>query len=59
MIPRGLETLEFEMFCEHGDSEFHLQRYHEKMALYTDDELLMISMTMRAYRNVQSHGSIS
>uniref|UniRef100_A0A2N9IZD2 G-patch domain-containing protein n=1 Tax=Fagus sylvatica TaxID=28930 RepID=A0A2N9IZD2_FAGSY len=44
MIPRGLETLEFEMFCEHGDPEFHLRRYHEKMALYTDDELLMISM---------------
>jgi endogenous inhibitor of DNA gyrase (YacG/DUF329 family) len=44
MIPRGLETLEFKMFCEHGDPEFHLRRYHEKMALYTDDELLMISM---------------
>uniref|UniRef100_A0A2N9II62 G-patch domain-containing protein n=1 Tax=Fagus sylvatica TaxID=28930 RepID=A0A2N9II62_FAGSY len=26
MIPRGLETLEFEMFCEHGDPEFHLRR---------------------------------
>ena len=44
MIPRGLETLEFEMFCEHGDSESHLRRYCKKMALYTNDELLMISM---------------
>ena len=44
MVPRGLETLEFEIFCEHGDPESHLRRYHEKMALYTDDELLMISM---------------
>ena len=44
MAPRGLETLEFEMFCEHEDPEFHLQRYRRKMALYTDDEILMISM---------------
>jgi hypothetical protein len=44
MISRGLETLEFEMFCEHEDPESHLQRYRKKMALYTDDEILMISM---------------
>uniref|UniRef100_A0A2N9GA71 Integrase catalytic domain-containing protein n=1 Tax=Fagus sylvatica TaxID=28930 RepID=A0A2N9GA71_FAGSY len=41
---RGLETLEFEMFCEHEDPESHLQRYRRKMALYTDNEILMISM---------------
>jgi hypothetical protein len=44
MISRGLETLEFEMFCKHEDPESHLQRYREKMALYTDNEILMISM---------------
>jgi hypothetical protein len=44
MIPRGLKTLEFEMFCEHGNPESHLRRYREKMILYTGDELLMISM---------------
>uniref|UniRef100_A0A2N9ERZ1 Uncharacterized protein n=1 Tax=Fagus sylvatica TaxID=28930 RepID=A0A2N9ERZ1_FAGSY len=33
MISRGLETLEFEMFCEHEDPESHLQRYRKKMAL--------------------------
>ena len=44
MIPRGLKTLEFEMFCEHGNPESHLQRYREKMTLYTGDEFLMISM---------------
>jgi hypothetical protein len=44
MISRGLETLEFETFCEHEDPESHLQRYRKKMALYTDDEVLMISM---------------
>jgi hypothetical protein len=44
MIPRRLETLEFEMFREHGDPESHLRSYRGKMALYTDDELLMISM---------------
>uniref|UniRef100_A0A2N9HUF4 G-patch domain-containing protein n=1 Tax=Fagus sylvatica TaxID=28930 RepID=A0A2N9HUF4_FAGSY len=44
MTPCGLETLEFEMFCEHGDPESHLRSYRGKMALYTDDELLMISM---------------
>uniref|UniRef100_A0A2N9IU39 G-patch domain-containing protein n=1 Tax=Fagus sylvatica TaxID=28930 RepID=A0A2N9IU39_FAGSY len=41
---RGLETLEFEMFCEHEDPESHLQRYRKKMALYTNNEILMISM---------------
>ena len=41
---RGLETLEFEMFCEHEDPESHLRRYREKMAPYTDDEILMVSM---------------
>ena len=44
MISRRLETLKFEMFCEHEDPESHLQRYRKKMALYTDDEILMISM---------------
>uniref|UniRef100_A0A2N9FPV9 G-patch domain-containing protein n=1 Tax=Fagus sylvatica TaxID=28930 RepID=A0A2N9FPV9_FAGSY len=44
MVPRRLETLEFEMFCEHGDPESHLRRYRKKMALYTDDELLMTLM---------------
>ena len=39
MVPRGLETLEFETFCEHGDPESHLQKYYKKMALYTDDDL--------------------
>jgi hypothetical protein len=41
---RGLETLRFEMFCENEDPESHLQRYRRKMALYTDDETLVISM---------------
>jgi hypothetical protein len=44
MMPCGLETLEFEMFREHEDPESHLRRYREKMALYTNDELLMVSM---------------
>uniref|UniRef100_A0A2N9GHZ9 Retrotransposon gag domain-containing protein n=1 Tax=Fagus sylvatica TaxID=28930 RepID=A0A2N9GHZ9_FAGSY len=44
MISRGLETLEFEMFCEHEDPESHLQRYREKMALHLENELLMISV---------------
>ena len=43
MVPRGLKTLEFETFCEHGDPESHLLKYCKKMALYTSDELLMIS----------------
>ena len=43
-ISRGLETLEFEMFREHEDPEFHLQRYRKKMALYMDNEISMISM---------------
>ena len=43
MVPHGLETLEFETFCEQGDPESHLQKYYKKMALYTSDELLMIS----------------
>ena len=44
MISRGLKTLEFEVFCEHEDPESHLQRYRKKMAQYTDNEILMISM---------------
>ena len=44
MISRGLETLEFEMFYEHEDPESHLRRYCKKMALYTNNEILMISM---------------
>uniref|UniRef100_A0A2N9F574 G-patch domain-containing protein n=1 Tax=Fagus sylvatica TaxID=28930 RepID=A0A2N9F574_FAGSY len=44
MISRGLETLEFEVFREHEDPESHLQRYRKKMARYTDNEILMISM---------------
>ena len=44
MISRGLETLEFEVFCEHENPESHLQRYRKKMARYTDNEILMISM---------------
>ena len=43
MVPHRLETLEFETFYEHGDPESHLQKYCEKMALYADNELLMIS----------------
>uniref|UniRef100_A0A2N9HG88 G-patch domain-containing protein n=1 Tax=Fagus sylvatica TaxID=28930 RepID=A0A2N9HG88_FAGSY len=43
MVPRGLDTLEFEIFCEHGDPESHLQKYREKMALHTNNEFLMIS----------------
>uniref|UniRef100_A0A2N9I3I8 Uncharacterized protein n=1 Tax=Fagus sylvatica TaxID=28930 RepID=A0A2N9I3I8_FAGSY len=39
----GLETLEFEIFCEHGDPESHLRKYREKMALHTNNEFLMIS----------------
>uniref|UniRef100_A0A2N9IZB2 Uncharacterized protein n=1 Tax=Fagus sylvatica TaxID=28930 RepID=A0A2N9IZB2_FAGSY len=26
MVPHGLETLEFEIFCEHGDPESHLRK---------------------------------
>uniref|UniRef100_A0A2N9HG71 RNA-directed DNA polymerase n=1 Tax=Fagus sylvatica TaxID=28930 RepID=A0A2N9HG71_FAGSY len=43
MVPRGLDTLEFEIFCEHGDPESHLRKYREKMALHTNNEFLMIS----------------
>uniref|UniRef100_A0A2N9GU32 RNA-directed DNA polymerase n=1 Tax=Fagus sylvatica TaxID=28930 RepID=A0A2N9GU32_FAGSY len=43
MVPHGLETLEFEIFCEHGDPESHLRKYREKMALHTNNEFLMIS----------------
>jgi hypothetical protein len=43
MVPHGLETLEFEIFCEHGDPESHLWKYREKMALHTNNEFLMIS----------------
>jgi hypothetical protein len=44
IISHGLETLEFEMFCEHEDPESHLQRYRKKMALYMDNEISMILM---------------
>uniref|UniRef100_A0A2N9HQK8 Integrase catalytic domain-containing protein n=1 Tax=Fagus sylvatica TaxID=28930 RepID=A0A2N9HQK8_FAGSY len=43
MVPRGLDTLELEIFCEHGDPESHLRKYREKMALHTNNEFLMIS----------------
>jgi hypothetical protein len=43
MVPHGLETLEFEIFCEHGDPESHLRKYREKMASHTNNEFLMIS----------------
>jgi hypothetical protein len=43
MVPRGLETQEFEIFYEHGDPESHLRKYREKMALHTNNEFLMIS----------------
>uniref|UniRef100_A0A2N9FZE4 RNA-directed DNA polymerase n=1 Tax=Fagus sylvatica TaxID=28930 RepID=A0A2N9FZE4_FAGSY len=29
MVPRGLDTLEFEIFCEHGDPESHLRNLPE------------------------------
>jgi hypothetical protein len=43
MVPRGLDTLELEIFCEHEDPESHLRKYREKMALHTNNEFLMIS----------------
>jgi hypothetical protein len=43
MVPRKLDTLEFEIFCEHGDPESHLRKYRERMALHTNNEFLMIS----------------
>uniref|UniRef100_A0A2N9F0R4 RNA-directed DNA polymerase n=1 Tax=Fagus sylvatica TaxID=28930 RepID=A0A2N9F0R4_FAGSY len=55
MTSRGLETLEFEMFCEHEDPESHLQRYRKKMALYMDNEILMISMFHESFTGVCSH----
>uniref|UniRef100_A0A2N9I6E0 Retrotransposon gag domain-containing protein n=1 Tax=Fagus sylvatica TaxID=28930 RepID=A0A2N9I6E0_FAGSY len=44
IVPRGFETPEFEIFYENGDSESHLQKYCEKMALHVENELLMISV---------------
>jgi hypothetical protein len=44
IVPRGFETLEFEIFYENGDSESHLQKYCEKMALHVENKLLMISV---------------
>jgi hypothetical protein len=43
MVSHGLETLELEIFSEHGDPESHLRKYREKMALHTNNEFLMIS----------------
>ncbi len=40
----GFETPEFEIFYENGNSEVHLQKYGEKMALHVENELLMISI---------------
>uniref|UniRef100_A0A2N9GM77 Retrotransposon gag domain-containing protein n=1 Tax=Fagus sylvatica TaxID=28930 RepID=A0A2N9GM77_FAGSY len=41
IIPRGFEAPEFENFDEYEDPEIHLQKYYEKMAQYTENELLM------------------
>jgi hypothetical protein len=44
IVPPGFETPEFEIFYENGNSEVHLQKYGEKMALHVENELLMISV---------------
>jgi hypothetical protein len=43
IVPRRFETPKFEIFYEYGDPESHLQKYCKKMALHTENELLMIS----------------
>ena len=43
-MPHGFETPDFEISCENGDLESHLQKYCEKMALHVENELLMISI---------------
>uniref|UniRef100_A0A2N9EQZ0 Uncharacterized protein n=1 Tax=Fagus sylvatica TaxID=28930 RepID=A0A2N9EQZ0_FAGSY len=40
----GLKRRNFKIFYENGDPEAHLQKYGEKMALYLENELLMISV---------------
>ena len=44
IAPPGFETPKFEIFYENGNSEAHLQKYGEKMALHVENELLMISV---------------
>ena len=43
-MPHGFESPDFEISCENGDLESHLQKYCEKMALHVENELLMISI---------------
>uniref|UniRef100_A0A2N9FB32 RNA-directed DNA polymerase n=1 Tax=Fagus sylvatica TaxID=28930 RepID=A0A2N9FB32_FAGSY len=41
MVPRGLETLEFEIFCEHGDPESHLRKVRGHLVLSAEEYCLL------------------
>uniref|UniRef100_A0A2N9IHF6 Integrase catalytic domain-containing protein n=1 Tax=Fagus sylvatica TaxID=28930 RepID=A0A2N9IHF6_FAGSY len=40
MVPRGLDTLEFEIFCEHGDPESHLRKVRGHLVLSAEESCL-------------------
>uniref|UniRef100_A0A2N9H5R7 Uncharacterized protein n=1 Tax=Fagus sylvatica TaxID=28930 RepID=A0A2N9H5R7_FAGSY len=37
MVPHGLDTLEFEIFCEHGDPESHLRKVRGHLVLSAEE----------------------
>uniref|UniRef100_A0A2N9ELA6 G-patch domain-containing protein n=1 Tax=Fagus sylvatica TaxID=28930 RepID=A0A2N9ELA6_FAGSY len=39
MVPRGLDTLELEIFCEHGDPESHLRKVRGHLVLSAEESL--------------------
>uniref|UniRef100_A0A2N9FLZ7 Integrase catalytic domain-containing protein n=1 Tax=Fagus sylvatica TaxID=28930 RepID=A0A2N9FLZ7_FAGSY len=41
MVPRGLDTLEFEIFCEHGDPESHLRKVRGHLVLSAEESCLL------------------
>uniref|UniRef100_A0A2N9HNM1 Uncharacterized protein n=1 Tax=Fagus sylvatica TaxID=28930 RepID=A0A2N9HNM1_FAGSY len=41
MVPRGLDTLELEIFCEHGDPESHLRKVRGHLVLSAEESCLL------------------
>uniref|UniRef100_A0A2N9IHC6 G-patch domain-containing protein n=1 Tax=Fagus sylvatica TaxID=28930 RepID=A0A2N9IHC6_FAGSY len=41
MVPHGLENLEFEIFCEHGDPESHLRKVRGHLVLSAEEYHLL------------------
>uniref|UniRef100_A0A2N9GZD7 Uncharacterized protein n=1 Tax=Fagus sylvatica TaxID=28930 RepID=A0A2N9GZD7_FAGSY len=55
MVPRGLDTLEFEIFCEHGDPESHLRKVRGHLVLSAEEPLACWGDLARAFLDRYRH----